>query len=713
MPTKNAASEDVLAADTLNIDGRDIETKKGRTVLEAALGAGIYIPHLCHHPDLTPVGGCGLCLVEIEGMQGLLTSCTTPADEGMRVRTKTPQIDRMRRLAMELMLSGHPPDCTVCSQYLNCELQSVKQYIGVSEELRMRRRSKPFVASDANPLFVHDPARCILCGRCVRVCHDLREVGVLSFMKKGKEAFIGTGSDSLLADAGCRFCGACVEVCPTGALRDKEELTRGKSRRAARVPCRFTCPAEIDIPRYIRLIRENRYSEATAVIREKVPFPKVLGYVCNHPCEAVCRRGEVNEPISIKELKRFACERDHAKLWAKNSRKAEPTGKRVAIVGSGPAGLTAAYYLSKLGHGVTVFEALPFPGGMMRIGIPEYRVPKDVLEEEIREIESMGVEIKTNSRVDSLDSLFEEGYNAILVAIGTHDCQKLPIPGADQDGVLVSMDFLSDVNLGKKVKVGKKVLVLGGGNVAFDCARVARRLGAEEVRLACLESRDKMVATLDEISQAEEEGIVIYTARTFTRILGKNGHIVAVECLTVDSFEFDEEGRAQINVVEGSEHVLPADTIIFAIGQRPKIPAQFELATRSGNRIEVDGYTFQTNKEGVYAAGDAVTGTTSVIEAIASGRNAAAVVDRYLGGSGDIDEKLASFEKPKPGLGRREGFAREGRSKNPRLAPEERVTSFCRIVHDIDKKAALAESQRCLQCDLRLEMTPIKFWGDY
>ena len=195
-------------------------------------------------------------------------------------------------------------------------------------------------------------------------------------MKKGKEAYIGTGSDSPLADAGCRFCGACVEVCPTGALRDKEELTRGRSRRAARVPCRYTCPAEIDIPRYIRLIREKKYSEATAVIREKVPFPKVLGYVCNHPCEAVCRRGEVNESISIKELKRFAAERDHNKLWAKNSRKAEPTDKRVAIVGSGPAGLTAAYYLSKLGHAVTVFEALPFPGGMTRIGIPEYRLPE-------------------------------------------------------------------------------------------------------------------------------------------------------------------------------------------------------------------------------------------------------------------------------------------------------------------------------------------------
>jgi len=350
---------------------------------------------------------------------------------------------------------------------------------------------------------------------------------------------------------------------------------------------------------------------------------------------------------------------------------------------------------------------------MMRIGIPEYRVPRDVLEEEIREIESMGVEIRTSSRVDSLDSLFEEGYHSILVAIGTHEGQKLPIPGADQDGVLVSMDLLKDVNLGETVKVGKRVLVLGGGNVAFDCARTARRLGADEVHLACLESKDKMMATPDEILEGEEEGIIIHPSRTFARILTEHEHIIGVECLNVDSFEFDEEGKAQIDVIEGSEHLLLADTVIFAIGQRPQIPTGFELVTGKGDRIEVESYTFQTNREGVYAAGDAVTGTTSVIEAIASGRNAAAVVDRYLGGSGKIDEALVPVEMPESRLGRREGFARESRVENPRLAPSDRVGMFCRVLQNIDEKAAVDESHRCLQCDLRLKMTPVKFWGDY
>ena len=696
----------------LTIDGREVETKNGKTVLEAALEGGIYIPHLCHHPNLTPVGVCRLCVVEIEGIEGLPTSCTTPAAEGMVVKTKTPQIDQMRLLAMELMLSRHPADCSTCSQYLNCELQSVKQYIGTSEELSVRRRLKPFATNTSNALFVHDFVRCILCGRCVRACHDLRGVGVLSFIMKGKDTYVGTAFDRLLIDAGCRFCGACVEVCPTGALRDKEELTRGKSRRAARIPCKYTCPAEIDIPRYVRFIREKKYSEATAVIRKKVPFPRVLGYVCDHPCETVCRRGQLNEAISIKELKRFAAERD-TKAWEKNSKKMPPTGKRVAIVGSGPAGLTAGYYLSKLGHSVTIFEALPFPGGMMRIGIPEYRLPKDVLSSEIKDIENMGAEIKTNTRVDSLDALVGEGYDAILVAIGTHAGQKLPIPGADLEPVLVSTQFIKDVNLGKEVKVGKRVLVLGGGNVAFDCARIARRLGANEVHIACLEPRDNMLAASEEIEQGVEEGIVIHPSKNFSKILSDHGHITGVECLDVESFEFDEEGMAHINTIEGSEHILPADTVVFAIGQRPEIPAQFGVTIGRGNTIEVEPDTLATSREGIFAIGDAVTGTTSVIKAIAAGRKGAIVVDEYLGGSGMLDEELASLEEPVTWLGREENFAFQHRSENSCMPVEQRLSSFCEIVHYLDEQAALEESQRCLQCDLRLKIKPVKFWGDY
>ena len=506
-------------------------------------------------------------------MEEPCVSCTTPAGHGMVVKTKSERIEPMRRQAMERLLVDHPSECLECSQYLHCELQSVKQYLGMTELLSVERRIRPIPVNTENPLFVHDFTRCIRCGRCVRACNELRGAGVLQLMEEGGETRVSILDEKSLADAGCRFCGACVEVCPTGAMRDKEELVKGKKRGLALVPCKYTCPAGIDVPRYLRFIREKKYAEATAVIREKVPFPRVLGYVCNHPCEPVCRRGQVNEAISIRDLKRFAAENDNERLWEKNARRSPPTGKRVAVIGAGPAGLTAAYYLAKLGHGVAVFEALPFAGGMMRFGIPEYRLPRDVLESEIREIRKAGVEIRTQSRVESLDNLMlEQGYDAVLVAVGAHAGSTPPLPGADLEGVCVGLDFLRDVNLGKKVKVGERVLVLGGGNVALDCARVARRLGAKGVAVACLESRETMPAAPEEIAQGGEEGIVFHPSQAFTRIIEEDGRIAGVECADVASFEFDEEGGARIESVGGTEHVLPADTVIFAVGQRPEIP---------------------------------------------------------------------------------------------------------------------------------------------
>jgi NADPH-dependent glutamate synthase beta subunit-like oxidoreductase/Pyruvate/2-oxoacid:ferredoxin oxidoreductase delta subunit len=698
---------------SITVDGRQLEVTQGAILLDELLDAEIYVPHLCHHPDLPPTGECGLCIVKIEGVDDYQTSCTLRAEEGMIITTKTKEIERLRREAFSKMLLGHPPDCTGCPKYLNCELQSLKQYLGIPEVMATTGRLRAFPLNNDNPLFVHDPTRCVLCKRCIRACKDLRGVGILAVKESNGQAYVYTETGRPLADEGCRFCGACAEVCPTGALRDKEELMEGKKRRQALVPCTYTCPAEIDVPRYIRFIRHRNYSAATAVVREKAPFPRILGYVCNHPCEMVCRRGEVNEVISIRDLKRFAAENDQDRLWERNARREPSTGKRVAIIGSGPAGLTAAYYLAKQGHGVTVFEALPVTGGMMRVGIPEYRLPRDVIEREIQEIQSMGVEIKTNMKVTSLDILFEEGYDAILVAIGANVGQKLSIPGADLDGVLIGLDFLRDANLGKKVNVGKRVVVLGGGNVAFDCARLARRLGADEVRIACLEDKIEMPAACDEIEQGEEEGILVYPSRTCTRVLSENGRITGVECLDVASFEFDEDGRVRIDVVEGSEHVLVANTIIFAIGQLPEIPDQFGLDLDGRGHISVDPYSFDTSRAGVFAAGDAVKGTSSVIEAIASGREGAVAVDKYLGGSGIIDEELAPREEPETWLGPGDGFAALSRCKQYCIGAAERIKSFCTIVWPLEEEAADAESKRCLQCDLRLEITPIKFWGEY
>ena len=339
----------------------------------------------------------------------------------------------------------------------------------------------------------------------------------------------------------------------------------------------------------------------------------------------------------------------------------------------------------------------------MRVGMPEYRLPKDVLDREIQEIEGMGVDIRTNARVDSLDVLFEEGYDAILVAVGAHEGEKLPIPGADHEGVLVSVDFLRDVNLGKEVKVGKRVLVLGGGNVAFDCARVARRLGADEVHLVCLEPRDAMPATPDEIEQGVREGVVIQPSHTFARIMSENGQITGVECFEVKSFEFDEDGMAQIKVIEGSGHILPADTVVFAIRQRPEIPAQFGLKTGRGNAIEVDPSTFDTSREGVFAAGDAVIGISSVIEAIASGRKAASWIDQYLGGLGIIDEVLAPAEQVPAVSPAQEALGQLGadpeRPQKSLLPVKRALAGFEKVELGLTEQQALVETTRCLKCD--------------
>ena len=691
---------------TLNIDGHEIKTEKGKTVLQAALDGGIYIPHLCDHPDLSPVGACRLCIVEIEGIRGIPTSCTTPAQEGMVVKTKTSQVERVRRVAMELTLASHPPDCLVCTQNLNCELQAVAQYLGITEQ-RFRTRPRDIPVITSNPLFVHDLSKCILCGRCIRACYELRGVGVLSFMKRGRETYIGTAFDRSLADAGCRFCGACVEVCPTGALSDKDGLLEaGDGREAALVPCKYACPAGIDVPRYLRFTHENKYSEAAAVIREKVPFPNVLGRVCAHPCEAVCRRCELNEAIAIRPIKRFVAERDSG-AWQKNARKAPPTGKRVAVAGSGPAGLTAAYYLSKLGHSVTVYEALPVTGGMLRVGIPEYRLPEEILDAEINEIKQAGFEIKTDTRIDSLDSLFEQGYHAIFLAIGAHQGTKMGVEGEDSPGVMEAVTFLREVSLGKKVRLGDRVAVIGGGNAAIDAARVALRLGTREVALIYRRTSAEMPADPEEVKGALEEGVNIVYLAAPTRIWHENG-VVKLQCTGMELGEPDASGRRRPVPLKGSEYVTDYSTVIAAIGQMPEVPDTFRVATGRGNVIKI-GDSSLTSRESVFAGGDAVTGPSTVIEAIAAGREGAIAIDKSLGGSGIIDEELAPVEEPGACLQREDNFASRHRCDLPQIPLKQRTSGFDEVERNYDEEIAVKESIRCLQCDLRPKISAVKF----
>ena len=441
------------------------------------------------------------------------------------------------------------------------------------------------------------------------------------------------------------------------------------------------------------------------MIREKVPFPGTLGRVCIHPCEQACRRGQLNSPISIKELKRVAADLGDAS-WKINSASHEPTGRRVAIVGAGPAGLTAAYYLAKKGHGVTVFDALPEPGGMMRVGIPEYRLPRGILAGEIDIIRQAGVDIVLNTKIESIQSLKERGYNAVLLSIGAHRGLKLGVAGEDLDGVMDAASFLREVNLGKNVSIGNKVAIIGGGNSAIDSARVALRLGARDITLIYRRTRTEMPASPEEVEDALHEGISIMFLATPSKITRNDG-MLSLECVRMRLGEPDASGRRRPEPIPGSEFTMAFDSVIVALGQAPELPSQFELKVGRGNVLQVDNETLQTSQEGVFAAGDAVTGPASVIEAIAAGRKVASSIDRYLGGTGIIDEILVASEESSGWLGRAEGFADAPREEPSSIPVESRCGGFTEVKYALGHGSAHKEAERCLRCDLRLRITPV------
>ncbi len=548
------------------------------------------------------------------------------------------------------------------------------------------------------------------CGKCVPCRMGTKQMlGVLEDITNGK----GKMEDiDLLLSLGKQInagslCGL-GQTAPNPALttiryfrHEYEEHIKKHHCRAAvcpglvSAPCSHTCPAGIDVPRYVRFIAQGKPAEAVAIIREKIPFPSVCGYVCIHPCEAKCRRALLDEAIGIRVLKRFAAEHDSG-LWKANSTVAPPSGKRVAVVGSGPAGLTAAYYLAKLGHAVTVFEALPEAGGMMRVGIPDYRLPKDILKAEIKEIENIGVDIKTNTPVESLDELFQEGFNAVFLATGAHQGVKMGVKGENNAGVMECVAFLRDISLGKEVKVGERVAVIGGGNAAVDSARTALRLGAKEVTIVYRRTQAEMPASAEEIEGAIAEGVKIHFLAAPSRITSQDGELL-LKCLEMRLGEVDDSGRPRPEPIEGSEFTMDLDTIIAAVGQRPEIPGQFKLPLGRGNTIQVDPDTLATGREGVFAGGDAVNGPASVIESIANGRQAAISIDRYLGGSGDIEETLAPPEGEVAPL---EEAEEEPRVEIPALPVAERLKSFSQVELSLSDKMAVKEANRCLRCDL-------------
>ena len=700
----------------ITIDGIRLEVPDGKNVLECALDAGIYIPHLCHHKDLLPLGSCRMCIVEVEGEEKPVPSCKLQAKDGLVIKTQTDEVKRLRMLALELLLAGHPEDCSTCPKYGNCELQMLIQYIGPKTG-RLKMRTKGFAANDANPLILHDMNRCVLCGRCVRVCKDMRGVNVLHYQKREDlEVYTGTLHEKLLKDANCRFCQACAEVCPTGTIRDK--LANSEVRKEDYVvPCRKGCPAHIDVPRYIRFINQGDYAAANATVREKVPFPHSLGYICVHNCETECKHSYLNEPVSIRNLKRFAAEHDDGE-WKKKAFHKPATGKKIAVVGGGPSGLTVAYFGAKLGHSVTVFDESEKLGGQLRYGIPSYRLPREVLDKEIADILEAGdITVRAGTKVENAPALLEQGFDAVFVAVGTHMGARLPLPGNDLEGVQVNTDFLRRFEEGT-ASVGEHVVILGGGNVAIDCAGAAFRLGAKTVDMACREAYDAMTATDEERAWAVEEGVVLHNSKTFPRILGEDGHVTGVEIKSVGNFR-KENGRMLFDVLDGTEEILPCDTVIFATGQRPTIPMDpeaFGLELTHGNYVAGKGPNGETSVKGVWAAGDSLTGTTSVIQGIAGGRDAIRAIDIYLGGDGNIDENLAPEQEKNPYIGVIDGFGDLPRTEPNVVPAPERVDNWKNcgpMDKGFDEKKAKCEATRCLQCDLRLCISRPKTWGDF
>lgn len=467
-------------------------------------------------------------------------------------------------------------------------------------------------------------------------------------------------------------------------------------------PCQVACPLHMDIREYVDLTAQGRIMEALQVIRDGNPFPSICAHVCTHPCETACRRGQVDTPIAIRALKRFAVEFGGDRMIRPE---ADTThNQKVAVVGSGPAGLACAYYLRKLGYPVTIFEAHSELGGMLRVGIPQYRLPREVLDTEIHRLTNMGVEIRTNARVVSIDLLLEMGYKAVFLTIGAHQGLKMGIEGEDSPGVIDGATFLREVNLGLKPSLGDKVAVVGGGNVAIDTARTAVRLGVKQVKILYRRSRAEMPADEEEMKQANEEGIETVFLAAPARIRRRNGYLI-VTCVRMELGEPDAKGRRQPVPIQGSEFEEQLDALIMAIGQAPQSPGSFGVRLGKGSTIQVDPITLTTNRVGVFAGGDAVTGPATVTEALAAGKRAASRINDYLQHKYPLPEKeithsLSGDLRPET----IEAIRKVGRFEWLTTAPEARTKDFTPIDLVYDWEAAINEARRCLRCGMGAEI---------
>lgn len=562
---------------TVTIDNKVCTAKKGSTILEIATSNGIEIPTLCHHESVKLYGACGICIVEGENMPKLMRACSTVAADGAVYFTNSERVKKVRKIALELLMSDHEGDC------------------------------------------------------------------------KG--------------------------------------------------PCSLNCPAGTDCQGYIKEIAKGNDREAVKIIKDKVPLPASIGRVCPHPCETACRRTKVEQPLSIAFLKSFAAD----KVLAEGSyipEKQADSGKSVAIVGGGPAGLTAAYYLALNGHAVTVFDAMPKMGGMLRYGIPEYRLPKKVLDAEIAEIESLGVALKNNVKIGesvTLDSL-KADFDAVIVAIGAWKNMGLRCVGEELSGVMGGIEFLRKIALGQPSGIGKNVAVVGGGNTAMDACRSAVRAGAQNVYVIYRRTRDEMPAEDIEIEEAMEEGVEFKFLTNPAEIIGKDGKVSAIKLQVMELGEPDASGRRAPVPVEGKFEILDVDNVIVAIGQKVNVSGFESLELNAKGIISADERTFATSVDGVFAVGDATNrGASIAIAAIGEANKAAMVVDGYLNGM-EVAYRAPFVSEKTPAPEFFEKFEKCARIKMPVRPADERKHDFLEINLGFNEADVRKEAARCLEC---------------
>ncbi len=490
---------------------------------------------------------------------------------------------------------------------------------------------------------------------------------------------------------------------------DTHNCATGECVKLAPAPCQMACPAGIDIPTYVTLIGMGRYDEAIEVIRKDNPFPWVCGLVCTRPCEFMCVRARIDTPVSIKFLKAYAAERAMSEGRYRNPTPAEPNGKKVCIVGAGPGGMTAAYYLALKGYGVRVIEQLPMAGGMLMVGIPRYRLPREVIDREVDMIRQLGVEFQFNRRFGwrvHMNQLRKEGFQAFLFTIGAHKCAPMWVPGEnDYAEVYTAVSFLREVALGDREKPGDRVVIIGGGNVAIDAARTCIRLGCKEVMLAYRRTRAEMPADEEEIEQAEEEGVQMHFLTIPVEIMGVDYSMTKLHCVRAELVAKEGSSRMSPVPIFGSDFFMEIDAIIVAVGQRidQKIMSDLpDLEWTRRNTINVNRATMETSLEGVFAAGDDVLGPATVIEAIAGGKKAAESIDRYLNGLPQPQLPPVAVRRARTDFLQVPASTKRSlkRPEMPLLNFNRRRVTFQQVELGYEENAVREEARRCLRCDI-------------